>query len=362
MHKRFRLRAACGVAAVAGWAALSAGVTPALARDSLNVSVVLPATGTEYGLELRSGVEAAAAEFDGKLNLRFVGPAQIDPGEQVKIFNAEIATRPDVILLGPVPPSLFIEGAKTAESAGIPVVWYLDPPPPDITGALFVGPREYDIGETAGKLVAEHLIEKSGGADIGGVIPVGNCVPGLDNLEDRILGFIAGVHSKLPDVEIPKAFDSGNDRAKNFANWQQSVQANPNGPAFMAICEPGMINLAKIKEDSGLDFELTVFDAPEQVRVAIANGTISSAVPPPHFVSTYLATWITASRMLADEELPEGWLPTVAHVFDASNVDALNNAMASPASWAEYYMDDIEALKARIESGDQLPAISGSRP
>lgn len=339
--------------------ALVAGLSGCERETTPRISVVLPATGTEFAAELRAGAEAAARDYEGQIQLKIVGPAQIDPAEEIKAFQNEAATVPDAIIVGPVPSSLFAEPALQAQMAGTKVAWIVSPPPPEVTDAIFIGQREYDLGKRIGDLIADNIIAKKG-KDVAGTIVLGICVPGMENLEDRLLGARTALAAKLPNVKIPATIADGNERAANFAVWQQAVAANPNGLAFVSMCEPGMVNLAKIKEDDKRDFELAVFDTPEQVRSSIKKGTISAAAPPSHFLSAYMSVSTVAKALLAKQDLPNGWLEMPITVIDSSNIDAFDAAQASPATMEAYFKSEVDRLKALPTTN--LPPVKAARP
>jgi ribose transport system substrate-binding protein len=353
--------------ALAAVFALSATVAPAEAKDRIRISLVLGATGLEFSGEQRAGAEAAVRDLmrsvpGSTVTLRVSGPAQINPGEEVRIFQSEAATLPDAIIVAPIPPSLFTEPAIQAQRQGIPLAFLMSPPSVGVQNALFVGQKEYEMGRRVANLIADRVVAKSGGRpanQITGMMVPGICVPGMENLEDRMLGVHHGLRERLPMVTVQANINTGNERGRAFATWQQAVQARPNALAFIGACETDFTNLSKIKEDDRRTFEMVVFDTPEAVRNSIKTGTIAAAVPPSHFTSFYMAVWTVGGALLRDQRVPTGFLETPITVIDARNIATFDGASLPPAELEAFYRRDIETLKTRDVT--RLPPLSAAR-
>jgi ribose transport system substrate-binding protein len=332
------------------------------AHKVVNISLILGATGNEFAGEQRAGALAAAADLGSDVQLRIAGPAQIDPGKEVEIFQNEAATLPDAIIVAPMPPSLFAEPARKATAQGIPVSYLMTPPGNDVVDGLFVGQREYDVGRQVANIVADHIIANFPNTSperITGRILTANCVQGMENLDDRMLGVRTALAERLPKVIVPADMNSANERGTTFSLWQQAVQANPSALAFIGACENDSISLAKIKEDDHRDFQMAVFDTPEAVRNSIKEGVISAAVPPSHYTSAYMAVWLVGDALLHGRAVPQGWLATPIRVIDRGNVAAFGAASLPPKNLGAFYHDDIEMLKSKALR--ELPPLAASR-
>ncbi len=334
-----------------------AAAAPAEAKKTVRISLVLPATGTQFGDRLRYGAEAAVKSFNGAVQLKVTGPAQIDPSQEVSIFQNEVLSAPDAIIVGPIPASLFVEPALQAQEQGVKVAWIVVPPSADIKEGLFVGNNEYEMGKTVGDLMADRIVAEKGQNASGTVVP-GICIPGLTNLEDRLAGVKEALAKRLPAVKIANEIDTGNERGQNYAAWDQAIQGHPDGLSFYDACEPGMINLTKLKEEDKLRFPLVVWDTPDEVLAGVKHDVVSDAVPPSHFVSGYMATYLVAKALLEDKPIPNGWLRTPTQVIDAKNIDAFMKAESSAAGMQSYFQPQIDKLKA--DTPAQLPPLAES--
>ena len=213
------------------------------------------------------------------------------------------------------------------------------------------------MGQKVGDLLADHIIAAKGQDASGTVVP-GICIPGLTNLEDRLAGVKDSLGKRLPAVKIANEIDTGNERGQNYAAWDQAIQANPQGLSFYDACEPGMINLTKLKEDDKLSFPLVVWDTPDEVLAGVKHGVVANAVPPAHFISGYLATYVVAKALLEDKPIPTGWLRTPTQVIDSSNIDAFMKAESSASGMQSYFKADIDKLATGMPA--QLPPLADS--
>ena len=103
-------------------------------------------------------------------------------------------------------------------------------------------------------VLATALIEQHG-ADPQGTVYVGICLPGLELIEARIVGFREQMASMVPNVEIPPNFDVAFDQTENFARWNDVIDQNPGGLAYVGYCENDLPSLVRIKEaDAEADY------------------------------------------------------------------------------------------------------------
>ena len=82
-------------------------------------------------------------------------------------------------------------------------------------------------------------------------------------------------------------------------------------------------------------------------------------MPPSHFTSAYMATWLVGNALLKDQKVPTGFLETPITVVDAKTVAAFDAASLPPAGLEPFYRRDIEALKRRDVT--RLPPLTAAR-
>ncbi len=342
------------LALLGGVAAVALGSpSPASAKDTVTVSVVLALAAGEWSTEILAGANAAAKDLGGKVKVRVTGPTTFDPQRQAQMFLAELETKPDVLVVVNVAPPLFTQPALEAQARGANIVWINVPPLPEIKNALFVASDAFGMGQTGGAIVVAAL-EKSLGkpaADITGDVVTAVCVPGLTVLENRLAGEVDYLKKKMPKINVLAAFDSKPDRERNFALWDQAIRKTPKALTYIDPCEEGEENIPKILENDKVKVPLVSYDSPEEVREDIAQGSITAAVPANFFSQSYLATYIAANALLQGKPLPHGWVKVPTVTVDKSNIAAYQKAWEKPETGLRaFYGTQIEATR------DNLPA------
>ena len=100
-----------------GAAMMAAAIMPADAapKDKVTISVVQALAAGEWSTEIIAGANAAAKDLGGKVRIRASGPTTFDPQRQVQMFQAELETKPDAIVVVNVAPPLFTQPALEAQ-------------------------------------------------------------------------------------------------------------------------------------------------------------------------------------------------------------------------------------------------------
>ena len=339
-----------------GAAAIAAVTSPVMAET--DVTLIVPVTAGEFAERVALGARAAAEARGDALAVEVKGPASFDAAMQVQMFQNELLRGPDAILLLPIPPSMFVEPGLMAEDQGVPVVVVTVPPTEDGPGKLFVGDNSLDMGRLLAEELADLLIEKHG-PDVSGSIVVGNCLPGLINLDDRITGATEVLAERLPNVSISDPIVSDVEPGGAFAAWSAAVQGNADALAMMDACEAGNIALKRLKESDGYDFEIVAWDLTEQIMDGVEQGLIHAVVPQPSFLHGYVGAEIVARALEDGTPMPEGWVETPLQVVTRENIAAFKAAEANPDAMLEFYGPGIERILAADDYGIQ--PMSGVR-
>lgn len=121
MNRRITLRL-LGAAAVASSLGLS---SLAMAQAEKKMVVVVKIAGIPWFNALENGVKKGGADF--KVDASMVGPANVDPAQQVKLLEDLIAQKVDVIGLVPLDVKVTEPVLKRAQEAGIPVITHEGP-------------------------------------------------------------------------------------------------------------------------------------------------------------------------------------------------------------------------------------------
>lgn len=339
---------------------MAAATIPSMAADEIRISFINALTAGEWNTEISSGAEAAIADLDFPVKLKVVGPSNFDPSRQATIFQQEAQTGVDAMIVTNVAPALFIEPGLQAEKSGIMVTWINSGPTAEFADDLFVAADPSEQGLASAKIVADALASKMGksAADIEGEIVAGHCVPGLAVLENRILGFRAGMKTLMPNVTVLPSIETKTDREGSFVVWAQAIRKTPNALAYVDACEAGMQNIAKIIIDDKLSAVTVAMDSPEDVRLYVRDGQVPGIANSLFFTQAYVATYLTAMALHEGKPAPKGWVKLDPHPILQDEAGAFIEGWKNPVTGLRKFHDaDIKKALARAASGN-LPASS----
>ena len=343
------------ITVLSGAVMVPAAIMPADAapKDKVTISVVQALAAGEWSTEILAGANAAAKDLGGKVRIRASGPTTFDPQRQVQMFQAELETKPDALVVVNVAPPLFTQPALDAQARGAHVVWINVPPMPDVKNALFVASDAFGMGQTGGAILVSELEKmfKKPAAEISGDVVGAVEVPGLSVLENRMAGQVSYLKKKMPKINILPELNSKPDRQQNFALWDQAIRKTPNAVVYLDTGEEGEENIPKILDTDKIKRPFVSYDTPEEVRDDIAQGLITAAVPANFFTQAYVAVYVAAQSLLQDKPMPVGWVKVPHVTINKSNIAAYQKAWEKPETGLRsFYSAQIEATR------DHLPA------
>jgi ribose transport system substrate-binding protein len=317
---------------VLGAALVAAGCGSSTAT---NVSGAKPCSGTKVGAvvhfrgpyteEILAGTKAAADECGA--GYQDAGPSGIDPPSEIKAFQDLVQTGVKAISTVAYPSDIWVRPIDAANKAGIPVSTY-DVASPASLETVHVGPRNVDIG----KALADAFTAKSGASAQGNVV-LGICFPGLDVLEARVTGFKNQVAKTAPGIKVLGAFDTTFDPAKNFAAWQQLVQAHPDALAFVGVCENDLNALEKIKaKNASAKYFIESVGINTEALQGIKDGVGGAAIGQQPFLQGYVAMKLLLKKVVDKANFPRGWVDTGVETVTSANVDQVMAREASLSS------------------------------
>jgi ribose transport system substrate-binding protein len=199
----------------------------------------------------------------------YVGPAEYDMNAMVAAFDQAIAKKPAGICVFAVE-SVLTPSINKAWDAGIPVVTILGDLP-DSKRIAYVGSKQYDLGYTGGKAIAETLGGK-------GKIAILS-IPGVQMFDDREAGFRAAFET-YPDIEVVQVGDTKADTVTAISVAKDIMQRNPDLAAFVGTDSTGGIGAATAVEESGKKGQVKVvsMDRNSDVLQKIKDGTLTGTV------------------------------------------------------------------------------------
>jgi ribose transport system substrate-binding protein len=253
----------------------------------------------------------------------YVGPAEYDMNAMVAAFDQAIAKQPKGICVFAVEPVLEPSIEKAVE-AGIPVTTILGDLP--TTSRLsFIGSRQFDLGYTGGKAIAEAL-------DGQGEVAI-LTIPGVQMFDDREEGYRAAF-AEYPGMEVVGVGDTKADTVTSVNVAKDMMLAYPNLAAFVGTDSTGGIGGAIAIEEAGRVGEVlaVAMDRNSDVLQKIKDGTLTGTVAQDDAAMAFwclqvLYNWNHNQAPLTTDNAAAGVFtgPTVVNTWvnyiDESNVD-----------------------------------------
>ena len=219
---------ALGVAACGGGSSGGASTSGGGKQAAKDVTLaMITATTTQNAFqEMAFGAKAAAGVEGVKLNS--AAPNGINGPQEVQLFQAAMQTSKDGIATMTTTPDLFVRPFSQAVARGIPQVSVDTPPPAGSNVDTFVGNDNVQVGE----VLANAILAKIP-ANATGEIVLGNPIPGLPVLDQRVQGIKQVLQQKRPNVKLVGPLNTGPEPTQNFNAWQGIVKAHPDALAYL---------------------------------------------------------------------------------------------------------------------------------
>ena len=334
-----------------GGGAAPGGAFAACNSHGMKVAIVMHFQ-APFTQEEIDGAKAAAAECKAKLST--AGPQGIDPPTHVKIFRDVVSTKPKAILVTAYPADLWVKPINDAVAKGI-TISTTDVASPKSKQLVHTGPKDSDLGRS----LANAFVAKSG-PSASGVIVVGNCIPGLDVLDNRVNAFIETIKAKLPNVTIKGPFDVTVDPGKNFNVWQSLVTANKDAIGFIGVCEFDGPSLEKVIQPiSGAKGKYIVGSIginPDSLQ-GITDGYISFVVGQNPFMMGYVGMRAMLAKIVQHQVVPRGWINTSEETVTLQNVAKItareNSLKSSTKGTRAYYAPQINRIFGNLKRSVQ---------
>lgn len=341
MHPRFRtVAAALGVLVLLGASGCGESEGAGGGSDGeLDMGIAVANISLNFAHEMVLGAESAA-EHDGNIDFKAVGPPNTDGPAEVQLFQNLTTRAKDGIVLENLDPPIFTRPAARAVDQGIPIV-ALDTSPTDGSKVdFYVGNDNYALGE----LMAEEALKRLGD-DPKGEIVIGVPNPGTPVLDNRAAGIKDTFTKAAPNVKVLGPFQTYSDPGQNYSSWSAQVNAHPDALAFLGVGDADSYNLAKIKKSKNGKWLTAGFDVDPKTLDAVEDGSNFAAIDPQHFLKGYLSTAILIESVREkDGRLPEGWFLSPGGVVDASNIDEIIARQKTPEAAYDWYKPTIDKL------------------
>ncbi len=326
---------ALAVAACGGSGGSASGSGSGKAAKDVTLAMITATTTQNAFQEMAFGAKAAAASEGVKL--RSAAPNGVNGPQEVQLFQAAMQTAKDGIATMTTTPDLFVRPFSQAVARGIPQV-SVDTPPPDGSDVeTFVGNDNVAVG----KVLAEAILAKVP-ADARGEIVIGNPIPGLPVLDQRVQGIEQVLRQKRPQVKLVGPLNTGTEPTENFNAWSGIVRAHPDALAYLDPGDQAVVSLARIQQRTGRTLLVGGADVDPVALQAVKDGRVYALVDPEHWLKGYIAIALLARQARDGKALPKGWWDPGAALVTTKNIDAILARQRNASTRTAFYRATVE--------------------
>jgi ABC-type sugar transport system substrate-binding protein len=297
---------------------------------------MITATTTQNAFQEMAFGAKAAAGVEG-IRLNSAAPNGINGPQQVQLFQAAMQTARDGIATETTTPDLFVRPFSQAAARGIPQVSVDTPPPPGSRVETFVGNDNQQVGAILATAMLRRIPE-----DATGEIVLGNPIPGLPVLDQRIAGMRKVLRAERPRVRLTGPFNTGAEPTQNFNAWRGIVKAHPNAIAYLDPGDQAVVSLARIQQQTGRRLLVGGADVDPVALQAVKDGRVYALADPEHWLKGYIAIALLARQARDGTALPKGWWNPGAALITSSNIDEILARQKDNASRAAYFKRTVD--------------------
>jgi len=321
---------ALAVAACGGSGGSASGSDGGKAAKDVTLAMITATTTQNAFQEMAFGAKAAAASEGVKL--RSAAPNGVNGPQEVQLFQAAMQTAKDGIATMTTTPDLFVRPFAQAVARGIPQVSVDTPPPDGSDVATFVGNDNVAVG----KVLAEAILAKVPTGARGEIV-IGNPIPGLPVLDQRVQGIQQVLRQKRPQVTLVGPLSTGTEPTENFNAWSGIVRAHPDALAYLDPGDQAVVSLARIQQRTGRKLLVGGADVDPVALQAVKDGRVFALVDPEHWLKGYIAIALLARRARDGTALPKGWWDPGAALVTTKNIDAILARQRTAATRTAFY-------------------------
>lgn len=306
----------------------------ATATAKLHLGFVYADTTQNPFQEMALGAQWAAKE-DGNVDLKTSAPTPLNNPQEVTMLQSLGRQATDGIAYETVAPELFGRALKDITGRGIPVIAVDAAPPANSGVTTFVGNSNTDLG----RLLGEAFVAQN--PDPNGTVVLGNDIPSLQLLVQRLNGVQEVLKQKLPTMKVEGPLNSGSTNTENYTLWKSIVNSHPDATAFIGVGAADGFNLPLIEKQSGRSFLIGSADLPPDALKAVKDGQVFALSSPEHWMKGYIAMHLLIHAKRTCTAIPTGWWDSGNLLVDKSNIDAILDRQQSPDARAAFFKDEI---------------------
>ncbi len=239
----------------------------AWAQDQKTMVTVVKIAGIPWFNALENGIKKAATDFS--IDASMVGPANVDPAQQVKLLEDLIAQKVDVIGLVPLDVKVAEPVLKRAQEAGIPVITHEGPEQEGRTWNVELI-DSVQFGEVQMQRLAQEMGEEGEY-----VVYVGTLTTPLHNIWAD--SAIAYQEKNYPNMKlVTDRFPGADEIDTSYKTTLDVIKAYPNLTGILGFGSNGPIGAGNAVREKRLGKKIAIVGTvlPSQAKPLIMDGTI----------------------------------------------------------------------------------------
>ncbi len=241
--------------------------TRSFAAAPKTMATVVKAASVPWFNILNQGLEAAGKQFN--ITTTMVGPAQVDPAQQVKLIDDLIAKKVDVIGLVPLDVKVTAQAVKRARDAGIVVITQEGENQDGKTWDLeLISAKNY--GEMQMKALAREMAEAGDDVVLVGTLTT----PGHNSWADAAIAYQKAHYPKMRMVA--DRFPGADLIDESSRVTQQVLQTYPDVRGIVSMGSNGPIGAGNVIKQRRLEKKVAVVGTmiPAQAQALLMSGAI----------------------------------------------------------------------------------------
>ncbi|OWZ83033.1 ribose ABC transporter substrate-binding protein RbsB [Natranaerobius trueperi] len=260
-------------------------------EDKETIGLVVSTLNNPFFVSLEEGVEEEAEDMGYDLT---VLDSQDDSSQELSNVEDLVQQEVSLILINPVDSEAVESAVTIANDADIPVVT-LDRSSEGGEVVSHVASDNVAGGEMAGDFIVDELDNEGKVVELEGV-------PGASATRDRGEGFNNAIDDS--DLEVIASQTANFNRQEGLSVMENILQAEEEIDAVFAHNDEMALGALRAIEDSGRDIMVVGFDATDDAREAVSEGSMAATVAQqPELIGSMGVE--VSSDFLTDEEIDE---------------------------------------------------------
>jgi ribose transport system substrate-binding protein len=196
-------------------------------------------------------------------------PDEANLEQQIRMMETMIKQKVDGIAIDSVDSDALVPVINKAIEAGIPVICF-ESDSPDSKRLSFIGTNNYQAGELMGEVVGKLLNRR-------GMILVETGMHKMNNLKERLDGMLNYLNEQT-EIQVLEVHYNEGSEALAMSDMEAMIDAHPHFDAFVALDLISGSTSVLVWKAKGLNRYALTFGMMPEIKEAIHNGQITSAV------------------------------------------------------------------------------------